>query len=530
MIIGAVDNDTGEEVVGSVVPRLFTPPLVVGPPGKCGCGCALTEETTDGFEFVEFCERVLRIPPHPHQRFLAIHGMELLPDGRPRFRRIIVLMARQNGKTYLMSMLGNYWMYLRGPMHILGSSTKTSMAVKAWQLAIRHAQAQPELAAEIPEGRGRGIKTASGQEKWSIANGSLYEPVASNEDGGRGDSLDRVLADELRAHKDYSAYGAAYYAMRARPYAQWWGISSMGDNTAIVLNDLRDAAITFMETGVGDERLGLFEWSPPAGSDPLDPRALAMANPNVGRVFPMSDLLAEARTAVAKGGDALADFRTESMNMFVPAMNAAIDAAAWKMAVVPGSIAPLRASMAAVVDVSYDERHATLVLAAPMRDGRIRVEEAGAWTSDPKLGPASTQMQAALPDLLARIKPRVFARIPGPSDSVGAGLDEVKGRKQWQPRGVRLERITGGEVTGLCMAFAAMVSAGNIVHAGQPLLDDHVIGAEKLHQGDVWRFSRKGAGHCDGAYAAAGAVKLARTLPVAPGRMRVVTAVPKTGD
>lgn len=520
--VEAVDNVTGEVLLGHVVPRLFTPPLVTGAPGPCGCGCALTPETSDGFEFTEFCVDVLNVPPDPHQRWLAIHAMELLPDGRPRFRRVLVLMARQNGKTYMMSMLANYWMYLRGPMHVLGSSTKTAQAIKAWQQAIDHARAVPELAAEIPEGRGRGIKMASGQEKWSILNGSKYEPVASNEDGGRGDSLDRVLSDELRSHKDYSAYGAAYYAMRARPYAQWWGISSMGDDRSVVLNDLRDGAVTFIETAVGDERLGLFEWSPPAGSDPLDPNALAMANPNAGRRFPISDLLAEARTAVAKGADALADFKTESMNMRVPSMDTAVDPAAWKLSAVPGSIKELRRQLVAVVDVSYDGRHSTLVLAAPMPDGRIRVEEAGAWTTDAE-GPALTKMERDLPGLLDRIKPRAFARIPGPSDAAGAALDKHDGRKQWQPRGVRIEKITGGQVPGLCMAFAALVAGNGVVHADQPLLNDHVTGAEKLHQGDVWRFSRKGAGHCDGAYAAAGAVWLARTLPVPPGKLRVIT-------
>lgn len=520
-VVEVVDNESGAVILGSAMPRVYTAPLVTGPPGPCGCGCALTPETSDGFEAAEFAERVLQVPPDPWQRWLLIHAMELLPDGRPRFRRVLVLVARQNGKTYLLSIVANYWMFLCGPMHILGSSTKTTMAVKAWKQAISHAQAALDLAAEIPEGRGRGIKTGSGQERWEISNGSKYEPVASNAEGGRGDALDRVIADELRQHKDYSAYGASYHAMRARPYGQWWGISSMGDDQSVVLNDLRDAAITFIETGVGDERLGLFEWSAPAGADLLDPYAVAAANPNAGRRFPVEDILAEARTAIAKGGEFLTDHKTEAMNMRVPVMDSAVDAASWALGGVPGSIRPLRASMAAVADVSYDGRHAMLVLAAPMPDGRIRLEVAGAWTSGPE-GPAVTQMEAALPGLLARIKPRVFARVPGPSDAASASLDERKGRRQWQPRGVQVEKITGAQVPGMCMAFSAMVSNNSIVHSNEPLLDDHVTGAEKLHQGDVWRFSRKGAGHCDGAYAAAGAVLLARTLPVAPGVVRVV--------
>jgi len=527
MFIEAVDNETGEAILGSIMPRLFTPPLVTGLPGPCGCGCALTPETSDGFEAVEFAERVLMVPPDPWQRWLTIHALELLPDGRPRFRRVLVLVARQNGKTYLLSILTNYWMYLCGPMLVLGSSTKTSMAVKAWKQAIAHAKQAPELAKEIPEGRGRGVKTGSGQEAWQIVNGSRYEPVASNEDGGRGDPLDRVISDELRQHRDYSAYGASYHAMRARPYGQWWGISSMGDDRSVVLNDLRDNAITFIETGVGDERLGLFEWSAPTGADLLDPRAICQANPNAGRRFPISDILAEARAALKKGGEMLTDHKTEAMNIRVPILDAAIDAAAWALAASPGSIKTLRGSLAAVVDVSYDGLHATLVLAAPMPDGRIRLEEAGAWTSSAEDGPAVTQMEAALPALLARIKPQAFARVPGPSDASSAALDENKKRVQWQPRGVKIEKITGAQVPGMCMAFAALVTGGNIVHSDQPLLNDHATGAEKLYQGDVWRFSRRGAGHCDGMYAAAGATLLARTLP-APARLMSVSKLRKT--
>lgn len=521
--VEAVDNDTGEPILGHIVPRLFTPPLVTGPPGPCGCGCALTPETSDGFEAIEFAERVLGVPPDPWQRWLLIHSMELLPDGRPRFRRVLVLVARQNGKTYLLSILANYWMFLRGPMRLLGSSTKTVMAIKAWNQAIAHAQAVPELAAEIPEGRGRGIKTGMGHESWSLINGSVYQPVASNEDGGRGDSLDRVISDELRKHKDYSAYGASYHAMRARPYAQWWGISSMGDDRAVVLNDLRDEAIAFIESGIGNERLGLFEWSSPDGIAIDDPRAIAMANPNAGRRIEMSELIAEARSAMAKGGETLTDFKTEALNMRVPAMDTAIDPAAWKLAALPGSIKDLRGQLAAVADVSYDGQHASLVLAAPMPDGRIRLSQAGAWTSDHE-GPAVTKMERELPALLARIKPAAFARVPGPSDAAGAALDERKDQRQWQPRGVKIVKITGGQVPGMCMAFAALVSGNGVVHSDQPLLTDHVTGAEKLHQGDVWRFSRKGAGHCDAAYAAAGAAWLARTLPPPPGKLRVITS------
>ena len=67
------------------------------------------------------------------------------------------------------------------------------------------------------------------------------------------------------------------------------------------------------------------------------------------------------------------------------------------------------------------------------------------------------------------------------------------------------------------MGFAEQVRSHSIAHSGDPLLDAHVQAAEKLHQGDGWRFTRRGAAYVDAVYAAAGAVHLARTLQVERG-------------
>src|SRR5258705_13186012 len=104
-------SDAAPRVLGSVTPRLWTRPLVTGPAGPCGCGCALTPDTSDGFDWVEFATVSLGREPYPWQRFAAIHGGELLPDGRPRFRWVYIIVARQNGKTELPVMLAAYWMF-----------------------------------------------------------------------------------------------------------------------------------------------------------------------------------------------------------------------------------------------------------------------------------------------------------------------------------------------------------------------------------------------------------------------------------
>ena len=89
-------------------------------------------------------------------------------------------------------------------------------------------------------------------------------------------------------------------------------------------------------------------------------------------------------------------------------------------------------------------------------------------------------------------------------------------RADWPPRGVTLEPIRN-DVAAVCMGFAEQVRSLNLAHNDDPLLNAHVAAAEKMYHGDGWRFTRKGAGQVDAAYAAAGAVHLARTLEQSAG-------------
>ena len=77
-------------LVGSEVPRIWTRPLR-----------ELTPKTSLGYSVIEFAEKFLFIELFPWQKWLLIHALELRPNGRLRFRNIIVLVARQNGKSTL---------------------------------------------------------------------------------------------------------------------------------------------------------------------------------------------------------------------------------------------------------------------------------------------------------------------------------------------------------------------------------------------------------------------------------------------
>lgn len=516
-------------VLGSTLPRLWTRPLVVGAPGPCGCGCALTEETSYGFDVAWFAEHVLGTPLDPWERWAAIHGGELLPDGRPRFRKLLIIVARQQGKTLLCRVLVLYWQFIeRWPM-ILGTSTNLGYAKESWAAAIALAESVEDLAVDIPP---TGVRKAAGEECLSTSYGSRYKIAASNRKGGRSLSIDRLLLDELREHDSWEAWSAAYPAMNARPFAQCVAISNTGDDTSVVLNSLRDDALKFIEHGEGDERLGLLEWSAPEGSDPEDPRALAMANPNLGRRTDLADLLADARRAKANGGEELTKFLTEILCLKVAMMNPAIDPEAWSECLDPDDMTALKSRMAWCVDVSLDGQHATLVAAAVLPvevgqengteplAGRVRVEVVRAWS-----GPSATRdLRHELSALARKHRPRVLGWFPtGPAASVAAALaDRKRSRVAWPPPGVRVEGIRE-EVAAVCMGLAEQIASGDIAQSDDDLLNAHVLAAEKAQRGpNRWVFTRPGGGHIDAAYALAGAVHLARTMPPPRGRPRLV--------
>jgi len=489
-------------VLGSTTPRLWTPPLR-----------ELTPATSFGYDVIEFADDVLRHPLDEWQQWLVVHAGELLEDGRPRFRKVLVLAARQNGKTELPVVLTLYWQFVEAVPLTLGTSTKLDYAKESWTKAVRLAEACPEL-----DGlrAGRWKREANGEQESWTSEGARYKIAASNAEGGRSLTIHRLILDELRQHHDYSAWDAAVPAGNAVRDFQAWAMTNAGDDTSVVLNDLRESALAYNDTGEGDYRLGLFEWSAPDDADPLDVDALAQANPNLGRRIDPEALLADAARAVQKGGEALTGFKTENMCIRVRLLNPAIDASAWRACFDPGDLAAVRSRVAVCLDVAPDGRHATLVAAAVLADGRARVEVVKAWDNTERL-------RRDLPRLLARVKPKKLGWFPrGPAAALAADLAD-RGRAGWPPKGVEVAEING-EVTAVCMGLEEQVGAGRVAHSDDPLLNAHITGAERLRRGDAWVFSRRGEGHCDGAYATAGAVHLARTLPAPVGKPRLVVA------
>lgn len=476
-------------ILGKAEPRLWTPPLR-----------ELTPATSYGFEAIDYLKSI-RYPLLPWQEWTAIHGGELLPDGRPRFRIVLVLVSRQNGKTTLPVGLSVFWQFKEKRPLVFGTSTQLSYAKESWTKAVNLVGRTPELLGQHAPGRKWYRKTNGETESFTYA-GCRYKIGAANGEGGRSLTIDRGVADELRQHHSYDAWEAMEPA--CSPWdAQLWALSNAGDSRSVVLNDLQDAAREYIDTGIGDPRLGLFEYSAPDDADPEDVDALVQANPRVGHGLDLEVLLEGAKRAKRLGGQALTGFQTERMCIRVKLLNAAIDPRRWSDCHVPGDLADHRQRMAACFEVSPDGDHATLAVAAVVDDELVRVETVDEWR-----GPrAAADLERALPGWIEVLRPRVLGWLPsGPGAAVAAGMKATR-----FPAGVKIEEIRG-ETPAVCMGFAKEVAAVTLRHSGQEMLNAQLAEAEWQTVGGARVFARKG-GNVDALYAVAGAAHLARTLP-----------------
>lgn len=451
----------------------------------------LSRKTSRGYEVIDFAE-MIGAPLNPWQQWAVKHAMEILPDGNFRFRIVLILVSRQNGKSHLKRIVTLWRMFMDDDARlILGTAQDVAQASYQWNLALATVRSCWFL-----ENKLASVRRVNGQESFTLTNGTEYKIRSANETAGRGLSVDELTIDELRTQKDWGAWAALFPTTAARPNPQIWCMSNAGSDASVVLNQLRDRALTGE-----DPSIGLFEWSAPDGCELDDTHAWRQANPGLGYT------VSEAAIHTALVGPP-AVFRTEVLCQRVDVLDGAIDMGAWRDCADPaGSMEGLRKHTAVCFDMALDGAHCSLAVAAVQADGRPRVELAEVWRS-------SEKARAELATWLDRINPQVVGWYPtGPAAAFVPILRARQGS----------EELTGMKVAEACQNLADLARARRIVHAGQDVLDAHLAGANKLPSGDGWRFTRKGGtehGHVDAAYAAAGAVYLAQTMPP-PKRARI---------
>lgn len=208
---------------GSAEPRISTPPLR-----------ELTPETSLGFEVIDFADEVLGVTLLPWQRAALIRMLELNEDGSLRFSTVLVLVARQNGKSTLAQVLTIWLLLIWGWPLILGTAQDLDVAESLWEEVVDLVHEDEELAARI-----EGVTRTNGKKSLNLRSGGKYKVKAANRRAGRGLSGNLILLDELREHQTWDAWGAITKTTMARAESLILALSNAGDVTSRVLRYLR---------------------------------------------------------------------------------------------------------------------------------------------------------------------------------------------------------------------------------------------------------------------------------------------------
>ena len=333
------------KVVGKTQPRLFTKPL----PENCDSTGELRPDRTHGYAAIAFAETMLHMALFPWQRWLLVHALELIPnpDGPGdvyRFRTVIVMVARQNGKTTVEVVLALWHIYALESGTVIGTAQDLANAERAWRDAVALAENDDELAELIPDD---GIYLGH-PKVFTLDNGCEYRIAAASRRGARGFPGDLILLDELREHQNWDSWASVTNTMNARPKAQAWAFSNAGDALSIVLRYLRALAHREMDWPDGDDdaelltggegledlfagmdpdelpegwdelTTGFFEWSAPPTAKRTDMEALSYANPSLNHIE-VTQMCPTSRTLVAHmRSDPPLVYDMEVMCRFVP--------------------------------------------------------------------------------------------------------------------------------------------------------------------------------------------------------------------
>lgn len=214
----------------------------------------------------------------PWQNVVGRYMTALGPKGNWLYRRVAVIVARQNGKTEIIKPRVLLGLRLgRAQLHIAQDRTRP-----------RQSTFEPlvEFFDSAEHRRLYGVKQirlGSGQERLVCYNGGSYTITAPTSGSARGGSYDDVYVDEVQEFEDDRVEAIIRPTTTARPNAQITYFGSAGTENAVVLNDIR-------RRKDDDPRMAYLEWSASPERGINDREGWAEANPALGITISIENL------------------------------------------------------------------------------------------------------------------------------------------------------------------------------------------------------------------------------------------------
>ena len=403
----------------------------------------------------------------PWQEFVLKDMLTVDKKGFWIRKSCLLLISRQNGKTFLARMLILAHLLKWDSKNVLIMSSNRSMALETFRQVAHALESNDHLKGFVKQ-----IRYANGTESIEMVSGARLDVVAATRDGSRGRSADFLYIDELREVSE-DGYRAATPTTRARPNSQAFFTSNAGDAFSTVLNDLRERAIDYPP-----KTFGFYEYSAPQYCKITDRDAWALANPSLG--YTITEEAIEEAIATSP----IENTRTETLCQWIDSLSSP-----WPHGILEEtSDATLEMSVGAYTvfgfDVSPSRRNGSLVAGQLLPDGRIGIGILETYSSQVAID--ELKMAASIKAWCDIYKPRLVCFDKYATQTIADRLHNS---------GVIVEDVSGQQFYKACGDLLEGLVNHRVVHNGQAEFIQQMNNCAAKVNDSAWRIiKRKSAG------------------------------------
>ena len=437
-----------DTLMGISTPRIHTP---------------LNDLPSRGFELIDLAAD-LKIDLMPWQKFALEHTHKVKPDGRWASPINCIVVARQNGKSFLQQIriLGGLFLWDE-PLQI-GSAHRLSTSLEQFRAMVQIIEANDTLAKQVKK-----IRWQHGGEEIETLKGTRFI-VRAGGSAARGISRPSTIhLDELREMSDIESFASLRYTLMSAANPLVMAYTNAGDHSSVVLNDFRNRALA--RIAGADDEIGYFEWSAP--TDEISVENARYANPAMGITIHPDNI----KSVLNDPADVV---MTEVLCRWVVAISSAVDAASWGNCVdKTADLDPDKLTWLAI-DLSPDRKHASLVGAQKLGEEKFVVKLLHTWSNELQLDDKAIANDLA--DYARKYPTEYVLYSRKTSGAVAARL---------APAGIAIFDMDGAYPQA-CDEMLSAINSGRLKHRGQSQLTEEMLSAVQLRRGDGgWVIGRR---------------------------------------
>jgi hypothetical protein len=442
------DTEPKNPLIGVQTPRIHTP---------------LNDLPSRGGELIDLATS-LGIDLMEWQKFALIHTHKVKADGRWASPVNTIVVARQNGKSFLqlIRILGGLFLWDENLQ--IGSAHRLSTSLEQFRAMVQIIEKNDSLAKQVKK-----IRWQHGGEEIETITGNRFI-VRAGGSAARGVSRPSTIhLDELREMTDIESFASLRYTLMAATNPMVMAYTNAGDSSSIVLNQFRQRAIASI-SGVADD-IGYFEWSAP--TDEISVENARHSNPSMGRLIHEDNI----RSVLNDPPDVV---MTEVLCRWVVAINSAVDATSWGNCLDKSADLDIDKLTWLAIDLSPDRKHASLVGAQKIGGEEFVVKLLHTWQNDLQLDDKAIANDLA--DYARKYPTEYVLYSRKTSAAVAARL---------APAGIPIFDMDG-VYPQACDEMLSAINSGRLKHRGQSQLSEEVLAAVQLRRGDGgWVIGRR---------------------------------------